>query len=57
MYRYKRLLVGLNGTDGGRATIEYAAMVSRLIASTGIPLIAVKRKGTDLSLLDVLFPL
>ena len=33
MYRYKRLLVGLAGADRDKATIEYAALVSRMAKS------------------------
>ena len=33
MYRYKRLLIGLTGTDRDKATVQYASMVSRMARS------------------------
>ena len=36
MYRYKRLLVGLNLADEDKSTIEYAALVSRMAQSEAV---------------------
>ncbi|MCG8408975.1 MAG: universal stress protein [Phycisphaerales bacterium] len=36
MYRYKRLMIGLNLTDEDKSTIEYAAMISRMAQSESI---------------------
>ena len=48
--------VGARGRTAAAALI-LGSVTERLIASTEIPLIAVKKKGTGLRLLDALFPL
>jgi len=50
------VVVGARGRTAAVALV-LGSVTERLIASTEIPLIAVKKKGTGLSLLDVLFPL
>ncbi len=47
--------IGARGRTAAAALI-LGSVTERLIASTEIPLIAVKKKGTGLSLLDALFP-
>jgi nucleotide-binding universal stress UspA family protein len=48
--------VGARGRTAAAALV-LGSITERLIASTKIPLVAVKKKGTGLSLLDALFPL
>jgi nucleotide-binding universal stress UspA family protein len=50
------VVVGARGRTAVAALV-LGSVTERLIASTKIPLIAVKKKGTGLSLLDALFPL
>ncbi len=50
------MVVGARGRTAAAALV-LGSITERLIASTQIPLVAVKKKGTGLSLLDILFPL
>ncbi len=50
------VIVGARGRTAA-AAIVLGSTTERLIASTEIPLVAVKKKGTGLSLLNALFPI